>query len=216
LREHQEKVPYLYILEKFQEQSLQELCKGKGLTYDESRNVITVKLMSENYDVYYPSGKVFKEDGSEVTSYLLKTVILRYIVNGKGTKPTFRFISYKEIQDGQVYYPNFYKRTIKRLAQLYDHDPTLFDFPDKLERLPMSRGDLSFTFEFLPHVYFQFILYRGDDEFPAGATILMDANTEDYFNAEDLAVVVDIAIEYFVHKGTIPPDLGMYHFKESY
>ena len=33
------------------------------------------KLMSENYDVYYPSGKVFKEDGSEVT-HLLKTVIL--------------------------------------------------------------------------------------------------------------------------------------------
>ncbi|NLM52197.1 MAG: DUF3786 domain-containing protein [Firmicutes bacterium] len=215
MREHQEKVPFLYILEKFQQQDLQDLCQGKGLNYDEKQNVITVNVMSENYDVFYPSGKVFKEDGREVTSYLLKTVLLRYLVNGKGTKPTFKFISYKEIKDGQVYYPNFYKRTIQRLAQLYEADPDLFDFPDKLERIPMPRGDLAFAFEFLPNVYFQFILYRGDDEFPASANILMDANIEDYFNAEDLAVVVDIAIEYFVHKGTIPPDLGMYHFKES-
>jgi hypothetical protein len=41
----------------------------------------------------------------------------------------------------------------------------------------------------------------------------MDKNIECHFNAEDLAVIPDIAVEYFVHRGTIPPDLGMYHFR---
>src|SRR5690606_31451240 len=114
LRRQQEIVPFLHILKAFQQQDLQALCRRLGLFYDKKQKIITVKLMGEDYFVSYPGGHVFRDDGREVTSYLLKTVLLRYLVNGKGTRPAFRFISYQEIKDGQVYYPNFYKRTIQR------------------------------------------------------------------------------------------------------
>ena len=63
----------------------------------------------------------------------------------------------------------------------------------------------------MKNVNFLFVFYDEDEEFDASANILMDQNIEDYYNAEDLAVVVDVAIEYFLY-GYIPRELGMYSF----
>lgn len=210
MREHQEKVPFLYIHRKFIELGPDKLCRNNKIHVDRDKNCVVLHLMGDSYSVYYPGGEVIRADGKEVTSYILKTILLRYLVNGGGMEPTGQFVSYKEIKDGQIYYPNFYARTVLRLAKLYDSNPQLFHDNVKPEMITTSRGDFSFVFEFLPHIYFHFILYRGDDEFPPSATILMDKNIEDYFNAEDLAVVPDVAIEYFVHGGNMPLGLGMY------
>ena len=98
LREHQEKVPYLYILERFRQMDIESLIKGKLVSYDKSRGFINIKMMGEDYQVHYQSGIVYKQC-EEVPSYLLRTVLLRYLVNGKGTRPKGQYISYKEIKD---------------------------------------------------------------------------------------------------------------------
>ena len=43
--------------------------------------------------------------------------------------------------------------------------------------------------------YLAFILCGGDDEIPPNGNILFDKNIEYYFNAQDLAVVDEIALD---------------------
>ena len=64
-----------------------------------------------------------------------------------------------------------------------------------------KQGDISSKFEFMNNVYITFVLWQGDEELPASANILFDRNIEYYFNAEDLAVVGDVAIELLKNKG---------------
>ncbi len=212
MREHQEKVPFDYIVNKFSEMDPNVMATTLGLSYDEASKSFELEMMKENYKVLHPSGQVYTVFGEEITSYVLKTIIVRYLVNGMGTPLTGKYITYKEIKDGQIYYPNFYKRTVLRLAQLYSENKEAFRKNAKLVKAKfLNQGDLSFSFDFMKNVSFLFVFYDEDEEFDASANILMDQNTEGYYNAEDLAVVVDVAIEYFLG-GFIPGNLGMYSF----
>lgn len=211
MREHQEKIPYTYIQNKYKYANIDDLCFSEEIIYNKKKYTFIVDMMGIKYNIEYPSGNIYLNNGDEITSYVLKTILLRYLVNGKGKQPTNQFITYKELQDGQVYYPNFHKRTIMRLGKLYDNNPEYFDI-DCPEKSLKELGDMSFSFKFLPNIYFLFVMYAGDEEFSPSANILMDKNIEDYFNAEDLAVVVDVAIDFFLNGGYIPKDLGMYDF----
>ena len=208
MREHQEKIPYLYIKEKFGRLDLAALCAGKKVDCDPAHGTVKVKLLGEDYKISHPGGEVYAPGSREVTSYVLKTILLRYLVNGRGTGPTGCYISFRELQDGHLFYPAFYHRTVRRLAQLSLQPERLLSLPPVLRRLPY--GDLSFAFTFLPDVIFAFIFYRGDEEFPPGANILMDSNIEAYFTAEDIAVVADGAVDYFQSGGKISPQAGLY------
>ncbi|MPW26787.1 DUF3786 domain-containing protein [Alkalibaculum sp. M08DMB] len=211
MREHQEKVPFDFIVNKFAEIKPESISRKLDIPYNSNNNTFALYLMGKLYTVNYPTGEVYDNNGETVKSYVVKTILLRYLVNGNGVPLTNKYISYKDIQDGQIYYTNFYKRTILRLAKIYGEKSEIF-----LKNLGtlnveiMEKGDLSFAFEFMKNISFKFVLYKADDEFETTANILMDQNTEDYFNAEDLAVVVDVAIDYFIH-GKIHNELGMYN-----
>jgi hypothetical protein len=62
----------------------------------------------------------------------------------------------------------------------------------KFEKL--DKSDAGYRFEFMSGLYMSFLLWEGDDEFPASAQILFDDNFPHAFTAEDIAVVGDVAI----------------------
>lgn len=186
-----------------------ELSQKLEIPYIKDEKNFLFRFMGNEVRINHPSGTIWYGDEELVLSYMLGTILLRYLVNGTGKNPTGTFITYKDIKDGQVYYPNFHKRTIGWLAQLYQNKPEIFHEKYPLPVTEHEHGDFSFSFEFLPNVIFMFILYEQDEEFPAEANVLMDSNIEDYFNAEDLAVVVDVAIAYFINKGKVPANFGM-------
>ncbi|MFZ7120781.1 MAG: DUF3786 domain-containing protein [Eubacteriaceae bacterium] len=213
MRVEQEKIPFQYIQKLFSKLSPESISKRTSIIYDIDHKIFKTIVMGKKYHIHYPSGNVWDENGDSVTSYVLKTIFLRYLVNGKGTLLTGNYITYREITDGNIYYTNFYNRTILRLAKIYDNNHNIFQ--DNISNINVkmhNNGDFAFSFDFLKNIRFMFVLYKGDEEFPSSANILFDSNIEDYFNAEDLAVVVDVAIEYFANEGKIPKSLGMYSF----
>ena len=52
--------------------------------------------------------------------------------------------------------------------------------------------------------------WEKDEEFPPAANILFDQNIQFYFDAEDLAVVPDVAIDIIKNKGIMPDWIGLY------
>ncbi|CAH2213291.1 DUF3786 domain-containing protein [Tepidibacter aestuarii] len=209
--DRQGRVPYEYIKGIFQKTDPQIMAKLTGNDYDEDNNIFTLKLINKTYKVKYPSGDTYNENGEEVSSYIIKIMILRYLVNGKGISQTGKDITFKDINGGHVYYKNFYNRTISRLAKIYGNNLKRFeqDF-ENIECEKRNMGDLAYKFEFLKNVFFTFVVWEGDEEFNPSANVLFDSNIEYYFNAEDLAVMVDIVITFIKNKGNLPLDLGMY------
>ncbi|CAH2214191.1 DUF3786 domain-containing protein [Tepidibacter aestuarii] len=211
--DRQGRVPYEYIKNIFKNTDPSQMAELTGNKYDENAQIFTVKLMGKNYTVKYPSGDIYNQDNKLVESYITRIMFLRYLVNGKGVPPTGKDITFKDIPGGHVYYHNFHNRTILRLANLYGNK--VEDFEESFKNIDsekIKQGDLGYKFEFLKNVFFTFIVWEGDEEFAPSASILFDSNIEYYFDAEDLAVVVDIAINFLKNKGELPVDIGLYSF----
>lgn len=209
----QGRVPYEYIQNIFKMQEPKKMEKLTGATYDEKRKTFKLRLMGKNYYIKYPSADTFNEAGQEIKGYTIKTIFLRYLVNGKGIPPTGKDITYKEIPGGHTYYPNFSSRTIAKLAKVFgDKLQFLQEVFEKMGAQRVKNGDTAYRFEFINNVYMTFIVWQGDEEFSSSANILFDNNIIYYFNAEDLAVVGEVAIEIVRNGGELPKGMTLYEY----
>lgn len=215
--DRQGKVPFEFIRDIFKDSDPILMAELSGTIYDKKRQSFIVKLMGKDYLVRYPSGEVLiKNENKIISSYAIKTTLLRYLVNAKGIPPTGKSITYKEIPGGYVYYSNFYERTILKLVEIYGNNMDLFiEDGQKLGAEKAKIGDVAYRFQFLNNIYMTFILWRGDDEIQPSGNILFDFNTQYYFNAEDLAVVGDIAIAGFEGHGNLPLWRGVYQEEDN-
>lgn len=213
--DRQGRVPYEYILNIFSKADPIDISNQSTIPYDMENRCFKIKIMGKSYTVSHPSGKLYDgENEEEIKAYTIKTLVLRYLVNSKAVPPFDKDITYKEIPGGLVYYRNFYNRTILKLAKVFSNNPEVFkECSTVIGAQILDKGDLCCKFEFINNVYITFIVWLGDDELPAAANILFDKNIEYYFNAEDLAVVGDVAIELLKNKGKIPEWIGLYQKK---
>ena len=160
----------------------------------------SLSIMGKTYRAPHPEFKLEVEEGGEIQNGYEKILFLRFLCEGKYTAPSGKQLSYREIPWGNLYYPNFEGRCIKRLAQSFGNDIAVFS--KSMETTPglkaekLAQGDAGYRFEFLSGLYMSFILWAGDDEFPPSAQILFDDNFPAAFTAEDLAVAAGTAIDH--------------------
>ena len=207
--DRQGRVPFEYIRDKFSKANPEIMAKNTFSKLIDS--TIHMNFMGRPYAVQHPSGKIFDENNKEVEFYTIRILFLRFLVNGQGIKPTGKDVTYKDIPGGLVYYPNFSKRTIERLAKSYGNDLEKFESDmDSIGAVKVLQGDKAYKFPFMNETYMTFIIWEKDEEFPPAANILFDQNIQFYFDAEDLAVVPDVAIDIIKNKGIMPDWIGLY------
>lgn len=213
--DRQGRVPFEYIQNIFAETNPIDISNQSTIPYDEEKGFFKVKMMGREYNVQHPSGQLYDlETGEEIKAYTIRTLVLRYLVNSKAVPLFNKDITYKEIPGGLVYYRNFYNRTILKLARRFGNDiKRMEEGTIAIGGQILKKGDGACKFEFINNVYITFVVWQGDEEMEAAANILFDRNIEYYFNAEDLAVVGDVAIEVLKNKGKIPHWIGLYQKK---
>lgn len=186
-------------------------CKSSLLYLIKENSTFILRLMGSDIKVKFPEGTIFHMNGEEVTTYTAKTILIRFLTNAKGVPATGKNITFKEIPEGHVYYSNFLKRTIMRLAKMYGNNIEELEKQFiKIKAEKVEIGDIGYKFEFVNNVYMTFVVWKADDELPESANILFDYNIQYYFNAEDLAVVPDIAIEILRNNGVLTNEVSLY------
>jgi hypothetical protein len=190
-----EKIAYEHYKDEFKDYEPEAMAKNTGCIYNRDTGEIIVKLMGQELSVKYPSGDIYGRDGAELEGFHSKILILRYLIHGSGVEPSKKYITYREIEGGNVYYGNFYGRCILRLSSVLKNNPEgLKKAFEKLDAEKVNRGDFAYKIQFLNNIYLIFIFWIGDDEFPPSSQILFNENVHFYFTAEDLAVVGDVSI----------------------
>ncbi len=64
----------------------------------------------------------------------------------------------------------------------------------KLRGKLLGTGDAAAELSYFPYIPITCILWRGDEEFPAEASVLFDETANLYFSAEDMAVAGQMAV----------------------
>jgi len=157
----------------------------------DSKKVI-IKYLNQSYLITLPEVEISLMDGGEKVPIKDKILILHYLTSAKGTPLANKLITYKELPGGAIYFPTFYKRTIKPLLDYFGKAPHLLvAAAEKLGGYKADYGDVAVTINAFSRVPITIVLWRGDDEFAPEGSIMFDSTTSDYLSTEDITVLCE-------------------------
>lgn len=129
-------------------------------------------------------------DGTECSVY--DTGMLLYYLRGAdGTPMADHWIGYRELPGGSFYSQAFQGYTGDRLAHAFGEQPEAYIKAaakwqgEHLSGLP----GIAYAYLPLPRIRLASILYPGDEEFPARASVLFDAAAGHYMTTDGLALL---------------------------
>ncbi len=133
---------------------------------------------------------IFTTAGGEDVSMWEKLLILHYLCAADGYPLSNRLVSFRQLKTAVAYFTAFEKRCIQPFVRLYARDPrVLAEQLHILGAQPALFGDFAVRLNALPRVPVVFMVWHGDDEFPAAGNILFDESIEHYLSAEDITVM---------------------------
>ena len=183
----------------------QEIASRCKVSFDGSAFSFTI--MGNAHRALFPDFKLLAverdplgvEKSYEIEKPFEKMLFLRYLCEGRYVEPLGKQLSYREIPWGNLYFPNFEGRCIKRLARSFGNNLEAFrkimEETHGLKAEKLDTSDAGYRFDFFNGLCMSFLIWAGDDEFPPSAQILFDDNFPQAFTAEDIAVVGDLAVE---------------------
>jgi hypothetical protein len=101
------------------------------------------------------------------------------------------WIGYRELPGGNFYSQAFQGYSGDRLARIYGEQPEAYEqAAQKLEGVRLTGlPDIAHAFLPLPRIRLASILYPGDEEFPARASVLFDLAASHYMTTDGLALL---------------------------
>jgi hypothetical protein len=166
---------------------IEQQCHNAGARYLAGKKTVVLEYLNHTYHISIPAGEVAPAEGNEPVAIKDKILILDYFTRAKGTPPSGRSITYKELHDGLNYYPTFAKRAIQPLVTNFGEDPArLVKAAAAGGGRQADLGDAAVAFDAFPKVTLTFVLWRGDAEFPPEGSILFDGNISDYLSNDDI------------------------------
>lgn len=200
-KDNKERIPLEHYLEEYKKLDPVETAGRCGVEYDSEKQQFHIRLMGYGYLVDFPKFAVHKEEEEQEGAFLLLTqvpaqiIVLRFLISGQMVKSTGKYLTYREVPWGEVYFRQFEGRCLTRLK--FGFGSKLHQFAAAMERLgakKIAMGDVAYEFEFINGLHVRFILWVGDEEFPPSSQILFEDNFPYAYQAEDLAVVGDLSI----------------------
>ncbi len=159
----------------------------------DSQKAVLVRYLYRDYFITLPDARVSLSGSAEEVPVRERILILHYFITAKGTPPANRAITFRELPEGNTYYPTFLKRTIKSLLDRFAAEPSLLvRAAEKLGGRRVDYGDAAATIDAFSRVPVTIVLWRGDEEFAPQGNILFDASITDYLPTEDITVLCEI------------------------
>ena len=201
-KDSKERMPYEHYMEIYRGLNPEDISSRANIPYNAESRTFTRRLMGVTYQVSWPDYEVRHLDREDLQYYPLegaanaRILVLRYLTEGAAAPATGKFLTYREVPWGEVYFKQFQGRCLFRLAYGFGNKLQKFrEIMEKLGARKLPHGDAGYEFEFLNGLYLQFLLWEGDEEFPPSAQILFSDNFPVAFvMGEDMAVVGDVSI----------------------
>lgn len=172
---------------------IEQQCRQSGARYQVtgSKSLIIIEYLRRSYQITLPGREISLVANGEEVPIKDKILILHYLTQARGTSLAKELVSYKQLP-GASYFPTFYKRAIKPLVEHFGQQPQrLVEVAGELGGHEVDYGDVAVTLNAFKKVPLTLVLWRGDDEFPPGGSILFDATVSDYLSTEDINVLCE-------------------------
>ena len=178
--------------EDFKNKDIELFCKYAGAEIcirSEDSSTIKIKFIDKFVTINIPEF-TFAVTSPDTVDIWEKILILHYLSEANTDALTGSLITYRQIKSGSVYFPTFEKRSILPFTKFFaENSDSLLEVANHIDAEKYDSGDMAIKIMAFPSVPLYFVLWKGDDEFPASGNILFDETIEKKLSAEDIAVL---------------------------
>lgn len=193
---NKELVPFEHYVSLYKELDPVEASSRCGVKFDSERKCFLMRLLDADYELFFPEFAISGSDnGFALRNLPAQMLLIRFLLEGRASKSSGTFLTYREMPWGEVYIKPFTGRCLTRAA--FTFGTRLDAFRRAMENtraISIKNGDAGYQIEVMPGYDIRLIVWEGDDEFPPNAQILFSDNFPQAFSAEDRTVVGDIVI----------------------
>ncbi len=187
------------VLEKWKSLDPQRQAERSGAQFRESEEgdtVVSLSYIGQSIEIIHPGG-VVRRVGAEAPPLWEQILILHYLCSDRPIPNSDRVIAYSEIPDGKFYDAAYQRRTKLFLLKVFGDDPDrIIKAGQSMGADPAQFGDRSIHVQAFPFADVYLVLWRGDDEFPADASVLLGERIQGFLDAEDTAVLAGLVVSY--------------------
>lgn len=177
-------------IEQFAAKEPKSMAKNALVVFNEQENFFEVPYLGGTYRVFYPSGEVTRADMSIDVPLVVRIILLHYLTQAGPGALTGTRIAYQSLPSGFIYVEPFTNRAIRPLVKIFgNHPDKLKEVAQQLGGKTIKMGDLAVEIPVLPKVPITFVLWLGDDEFPASGNVLFDGAAGSHLHTEDYALI---------------------------
>lgn len=186
-------------LEKLDGQQTAQRAKCQYVTGSQ-RYIIT--LLNTEYVVNVADKQIFSiRDPSkpQPAEFLQQLCLLAYLINAKDIPLADKLISAEALPGGQFFFRGIHCLPIGKLEEAFgEHPESLYQIVKKLEAKKCEFGDASIEFTVLPRIPLTIVVWGGDEEFNARASILFDQTAGSHLPLDALLAAVNLSVEALI------------------
>jgi len=161
-----------------------------------------VTLLNTEYVVNLEDKQIFSlKPGSpqKPAEFFEQLCILAYLINAKDLQIANKLVRAETLPTGQFFFRGLHKLPTEKLEGAFGQSPELlYETARQFAAEKCEFGDASVQFYILPRVPVTIVIWRGDEEFGARASILFDQTAGEHLLLDALLAGVNIAVKALV------------------
>ncbi len=166
--------------------------------YDDESGCYCLELLNCQYTVDPGERAVYSinDQGENIPAgFIEQLAILAYLINASEKAVAGKHVSADKLAGGQFFFRGPHGLPTVKLEHAFGSSPDLLvEEGLKLGGKELDFGDGAVEIYILPKIPVCFIVWAGDDEFPAKASILFDATAADQVPLDALGAAVNLAV----------------------
>ncbi|KLU67446.1 hypothetical protein DEAC_c06580 [Desulfosporosinus acididurans] len=167
----------------------EEVSAYRAVTFNSINHQFELNFFGSAYVFDCLSERICRKGDKYVPDIMGSIIMLNYLAYaGPFRKKENRWVSLKEIANGgALFYPAFQKNSIIPLIKAFGwQSQKLLVSAAAMNGKPTNLGDASVTFQAFPEIPMCVIVWEGDEEVQANATILFDPSVKDFLHIESI------------------------------
>lgn len=167
----------------------EEIAARLAVTYCHDTRRFTIRFFNSEYVLDWDSETIWRKADGQRAEMLPAIIMLNYLSFSEvPSTPVGNWVSLKEIPNGgMLFYPAFQQTAIAGIIKTFGRQPErLLQAAAALGGRPATFGDASAIFSAFTEIPLCIIVWQGDEEIPANATILYDPTVAELLHIESL------------------------------
>lgn len=161
-----------------------------------------IKLINVEYIVDLIEKKIYsnnKDSPPQLASFLEELCVLAYLINSKEIPLANKLVKDETLPGGQFFFRGVHKLPTEKLEEAFGERPqALLDASEQFNAEKCEFGDASISLYILPRLPLTIVIWRGDEEFEARASILFDQTAASHMPLDALLASINLAVDALI------------------